>query len=76
MNRLFTFETTHHALWAEQVAEEQGIGAQVVPAPEGLDDTCGLAIETLPEDREELEAALEEAGVPYQLFPEAEEADA
>ena len=30
---VFTFDTTHHALWAEEVAGEHGIPAEVIPAP-------------------------------------------
>lgn len=70
MSRLFVFETTHHALWAEQVAQGQGLGVQVVPAPEGADAQCGLAIETPPAEQSALASALEEAGVPYRYFPE------
>jgi hypothetical protein len=66
---LFTFDTTHHALWAEQVALERGLAAQVVPAPEEAGAGCDLALETLPEELPSLAAALEELGVPYRLFP-------
>jgi hypothetical protein len=70
MSRIFLFETTHHALWAEQIAQECGLGAQVVPAPEEAKSKCGLAIEALAEDQSALAAALAEAGVPFRLHPE------
>ena len=31
--RIFTFDTTHHALWAEEVARERDIPADAIPAP-------------------------------------------
>ena len=40
----FIFETTHHAMWAEDVAREQAIQAEVVPAPPEADAKCGLAL--------------------------------
>lgn len=69
LRTVFTFETTHHALWAEEVAAEAGIPAEVVPAPPAAHARCNLAIETLPETVGALGAALDAAGVPYSLFP-------
>lgn len=69
MAQLFTFDTTHHALWAEEVAGEAGIPAQVVPAPPGAAARCNLALETLPEEVERLGEALGGAGVPFALYP-------
>jgi hypothetical protein len=62
---VFTFDTTHHALWAEEVAGERGIPAEVVPAPPAARARCNLALETLPEDGPALAAALDAAGVPH-----------
>jgi hypothetical protein len=69
---LFTFETTHHALWAEEVAREMGIGALVVPAPPAAHARCNLALETLPEELARLATALEAAGVPFEVYPASE----
>ena len=69
--RIFTFHTTHHALWAEEVAQERGIPAEVIPAPPAAHARCNLAIETLPEDVERLSGALEAEGVPHALWSEA-----
>ena len=66
--RIFTFDTTHHALWAEEVARERGIPAEVIPAPPAAHARCNLAIETLPEDVGRLSDALEEAGVAFALY--------
>jgi len=70
MSRLFVFETTHHALWAEQVTLEQGLAAQVVPAPKEAESKCGLALETLPEQEQAVAALLRETGVEYRIYPE------
>jgi len=68
-NRLFTFDTTHHALWAEEVAGEAGIPADVVPAPPGAAARCNLALATPPEDERRLAVELDRAGVPFRLYP-------
>jgi hypothetical protein len=64
----FTFDTTHHALWAEEVAGTSGIPTEVVPAPARANARCNLALLTLPEELERLKSALREAGVPFDLF--------
>jgi hypothetical protein len=68
MNRILIFDTTHHAMWAEEVARERGIAADVVPAPEGTDAKCGLALEVLPEGFDALRVALDQEGVPHRVF--------
>jgi hypothetical protein len=67
---LFTFDTTHHALWAEEVAREAGIPAEVVPAPAAARARCNLALETLPEKVESLAAELSAAEIPYGRYEE------
>jgi hypothetical protein len=69
--RLFTFDTTHHALWAESVALARGLGAEVVAAPAAARARCGLALRVLPEDEAALVAALAEEGVPCERYPPA-----
>jgi hypothetical protein len=64
---LFTFDTTHHALWAEEVASEAGIPTEVVPAPPASAARCNLALRTLPADIPRLREALSAEGVPYRL---------
>jgi hypothetical protein len=68
MNRVLVFDTTHHAMWAEEVARTAGVAAEVVPAPEGTDAKCGLALEVLPEEFDTLVPALEKEGIPYRVF--------
>jgi hypothetical protein len=62
---VFTFETTHHALWAEEVAQEAGIPAEIIPAPPAAQARCNLALETLPEEVEHLADTLAAQGVPH-----------
>lgn len=61
----FTFHTTHHALWAEEVARDAGIPAEVVPAPPAARARCNLALEALPDDAERLAGTLAAEGVPH-----------
>lgn len=69
---LLTFATTHHALWAEEVAAERGIPAEIVPAPPAARARCNLALETLPETGDALAGALADEGVPFEVWWEAE----
>lgn len=63
--QLFTFDSTHAALWAEEIAREKGIPAEIVPAPPGVVARCNLALEVLEEDVEALANDLMEAGVDF-----------
>jgi len=65
---ILTFDTTHHALWAEQIVSELRLGAQVVPAPAAANAKCDLAIECLIEDLSSLQSALRGAGIRFALF--------
>lgn len=67
---LLVFDTTHHALWAEQLARELLLGVEVVPAPAESNAKCDLALEYLPEDEPALLAALERAAVPHRIWRE------
>ncbi|MFC1575793.1 DUF3343 domain-containing protein [Gemmatimonadota bacterium] len=60
----FLFENTTQVLWAEEVAQEEGIPVDVVPAPVKAKDICGLALQTLPSLGPRLEAVLKEEGIP------------
>lgn len=64
---LFTFDTTHHALWAEEVARERGIASEIVPAPPEANARCNLALEVWAEDEGLLAEALQEEGVPFRV---------
>ena len=62
---LFTFDTTHHALWAEEIAAERAIASEIVPAPPEANARCNLALEVLPEDADRMRTALRDEGVPF-----------
>ena len=62
---VFTFETTHLAMWAEDVAREKGVPAEVVPAPPEARAKCGLALQTLADRAGELEGALRDEGIEF-----------
>ena len=68
MARLLTFDTTHHALLAEQLAHEHGFAADVTPAPPESGAGCDLAIEYLPDEEAALLDVLRRADVVFRLF--------
>lgn len=65
---IFTFDTTHHALWAEEIARSEGVAHEVIPAPPEANAKCNIAIEVLAADRPGFAAALENAALPYAIF--------
>jgi hypothetical protein len=69
---VLTFDTTHHALWAEEVAVEAGIPHEIVPAPPEANARCNLAIETLPGVLDHFRRHLDEAGVPHAVHEPAD----
>jgi len=68
-DKVFTFDTTHHALWGEDVAGQRGIPAEVVAAPAASRAKCALALRTLPDRFPDLERALNEEGVAFSIHP-------
>lgn len=66
--RTFVFETTHHAMWAEDVARDQTIPAQVVPAPPDGGGRCGVALRTPSNRAKELAQALDEERILYTIL--------
>lgn len=68
MTRLLTFDTTHHALWAEELLLGGGLAAAVVPVPPGTGALCDLAIEFLPPEEDAVLALLREAGVQFRVW--------
>lgn len=65
---IFTFDTTHHALWAEEIAGEIGVPHEVVPAPPAANARCSLALETLISTRDSLAEALDKVGVEFSIY--------
>lgn len=65
----FVFDTTTAALWAEEVAREAGIPAEVVPAPPESRALCDLALVTFDDRAEALASAMGRAGVSFRAWP-------
>jgi hypothetical protein len=65
---ILTFDTTHHALWAEEIASEEGIPVEVIPAPAEARARCTIALETYAESAARLSRVLTETGVPHGLY--------
>jgi len=65
---IFTFGTTHHALWAEEVAGDAGIAVEVIPAPPAARARCNLALAAHPADVPRLSAELEAQGVAFGVW--------
>jgi len=65
-----TFETSHHALWAEDLARERKIPAVVVPAPAESTSPCGLALMIPTTAAEELEKLCLKEGIRFMRWPD------
>jgi hypothetical protein len=65
MTVVFTFHTTHHALWAEEIAQQERIAYEIVAPPPAARARCDIAIETFAEHLETFSAALQRAGVTF-----------
>jgi hypothetical protein len=65
---LYLFDTTHQAMWAEEVARARGIPAEVVSAPADAKAKCGLALRTLGENCAALESALVSEGIEFRPY--------
>ena len=65
---LYLFETTHQAMWAEEVARESGIPAEVVGAPADAKAKCGLALRTVGAHCRTLQTAMEAQGIEFRAY--------
>jgi hypothetical protein len=65
---LLTFDTTHHALHAEQVAHQHGLAAEPTPAPPEAGAACDIALEYLEEEEPALKEAVGAAGIPFAVW--------
>jgi hypothetical protein len=65
----YVFESTNAAFWAEELAREESIPVELVPAPAEADAKCDLAMVTLVRHAPPLEEALGRAGVPFRPWP-------
>ncbi len=65
---VFTFDTSHHALWAEDVARERSIPCEVIPAPPESGSKCDLALRTRKEAGDVLEEAFSGEGIEFRRW--------
>jgi hypothetical protein len=65
----FFFAGTDHVLWAEEVARERGIPAEVVPTPKGIRRRCRLSLRTVAAQARELEEALRQEEIEFRRYP-------
>jgi hypothetical protein len=65
---IYLFETTHQAMWAEDVAREGGIPAEVVGAPADAKAKCGLAIRSVGAHCRALELAMQAQGIEFRAY--------
>lgn len=65
---VFTFDTTHHALWAEDVAQERAVPAEVIPAPPETNSKCDLALEVPRGEADGLEGAFRQEGIRFRRW--------
>ena len=66
--RVFVFETTHHAMWAEDVARERAIPVELVPAPPDGGAKCGVALQAPAHRVDELTEALDSERILYRVL--------
>ena len=65
---IVTFDTTHHALWAEELAKEREIPHEVVSAPPAANARCSIAIEILRVDIGTFSALLKENAISSRIY--------
>ena len=65
---IYLFETTHQAMWAEDVAREEGIPAEVVGAPADAKAKCGLALRSEGVHCRALELAMTNQGIEFRAY--------
>lgn len=65
---VFTFDTSHHALWAEEVARERHVPAEVIPAPPDSGSKCDLALRTGRDRAPGLREAFLDEGIVFREF--------
>ena len=65
---IYLFETTHQAMWAEDVAREGRIPAEVVGAPADAKAKCGLALRTVGTNCKALEQAMTSQGIEFRAY--------
>ncbi|MEX0935992.1 MAG: DUF3343 domain-containing protein [Gemmatimonadota bacterium] len=67
----FTFDASHHAFWAEDLAVENSIPAELVPAPSRSEARCGLALRAPVPRAAELESLFDTEGIGFTRWDES-----
>lgn len=65
---VFTFDSSHHAFWAEDLAREIGLPIDVIPAPSSAESKCGLALRLPAESALELENICRQEGIHFRRW--------
>ena len=68
MDPILVFDTTHHAVWAEQIILDAGCAAEIQPAPAAAKAKCALAIAYVRAEEASVFSALDRAGAPYRRY--------
>lgn len=63
---VLTFPTAAAAMGCEKLCQQEGLPGRMIPVPGEISAGCGLAWKAAPEDRELLEEALAQGGVPVE----------
>lgn len=66
---VFLFDSTHDAMKAEETIIDAGFWCDVVPRPaDTSSELCGLAVEVLAADRDEVADLLTEKEIRYEIY--------
>jgi hypothetical protein len=68
---VFTFDSSHHAFWAEDLARERGLSIDVIPAPAHAESKCGLALRLPLVSATDLEALCQQEGIRFRRWEES-----
>ena len=63
---IITFATTTQAMAMEKFCAQQNLPGRLIPVPREITAGCGLSWKALPEHRERLLSALDEAGMKWE----------
>jgi len=67
---VYTFDSSHHAFWAEDLAREHGLPIDVIPAPSNAESKCGLALRLSEQRSAELENLCSREGINFRRWAE------
>lgn len=69
---IVTFRQTADAMQMEKICREQGVPGRLIPVPPAISAGCGMCWSAPPQAREQIEAAMREAGLEPQALHELE----